>query len=121
MSQNATPASQASTQEEAKKPNLSAASSMHENWEKVHREFQARTSSSAAERERQPRPPSKRASPSRSASAAASCITGFIEVRVPDDWYAEAEALLKTLPLFEPAAGSSEADEDEEGEGWLPA
>ncbi len=47
--------------------------------------------------------------------------TGFIEVRVPDDWYAEAEALLKTLPLFEPAAGSSEADEDEEGEGWLPA
>ena len=30
---------------------------------------------------RQPRPPSNLANPSRSAAAAASCITGFIEVR----------------------------------------
>ena len=47
--------------------------------------------------------------------------TGFIEVRVPDDWFAEAEALLKTLPLFEPATADTEAREDEESEGWLPA
>ncbi|MBE2211912.1 MAG: DUF2007 domain-containing protein [Xanthomonadaceae bacterium] len=43
--------------------------------------------------------------------------TGFVEVRVPDDWYAEAEALLQTLPLVNDAAGPVEADEDDEG--WL--
>lgn len=44
--------------------------------------------------------------------------TGFVEVRVPDDWVEEAEALLKTLPLLN-GGEASQADEDEEG--WLPA
>ena len=45
--------------------------------------------------------------------------TGFVEVRVPDDWVEEAQALLKTLPLLN---GESEATElDEDDEGWLPA
>ena len=45
--------------------------------------------------------------------------TGFVEVRVPDDWFEEAEALLKTLPLLSDAAAPAEADEDDEG--WLTA
>lgn len=45
--------------------------------------------------------------------------TGFVEVRVPDDWVEEAEALLKTLPLLNGGDAPAEADEDEEG--WLPA
>ena len=47
--------------------------------------------------------------------------TGFVEVRVPDDWYEEAQALLKTLPLLRDAGESKEADENEDDEGWLPA
>ncbi len=45
--------------------------------------------------------------------------TGFVEVRVPDDWFEEAEALLKTLPLLNGGNASAETDEGEEG--WLPA
>ena len=45
--------------------------------------------------------------------------TGFVEVRVPDDWVEEAQALLKTLPLLTDAGESAEVDEDDEG--WLPA
>ena len=45
--------------------------------------------------------------------------TGFVEVRVPDDWVEEAQALLKTLPLLNDAGESAEVGEDDEG--WLPA
>lgn len=45
--------------------------------------------------------------------------TGFVEVRVPDDWFEEAEALLKTLPMVSGDNTAVDADEDEEG--WLPA
>ena len=45
--------------------------------------------------------------------------TGFVEVRVPDDWFEEAEALVNTLPLVNGGDVSTKADEDDEG--WLPA
>ena len=45
--------------------------------------------------------------------------TGFVEVRVPDDWVEEAQALLKTLPLLNGASEATEVEEDDEG--WLPA
>lgn len=45
--------------------------------------------------------------------------TGFVEVRVPDDWVEEAQALLKTLPLLNDVGDSAKVDVDDEG--WLPA
>lgn len=36
--------------------------------------------------------------------------TGFVEVRVPDDWFTEADALVRALPLLERTA----VDDDED-------
>ena len=42
--------------------------------------------------------------------------TGLVQVRVPDDWFEEAEALLKTLPLVNGLASPAQDDEADEGD-----
>lgn len=46
--------------------------------------------------------------------------TGFIEVRVPDECFADADALLKMLPLLSAGEGVA-SQENVQHEGWLPA
>lgn len=44
--------------------------------------------------------------------------TGYLQVRVPDDWFEEAEACVRGLPLL---AADPAAEGDPGEEGWLPA
>ncbi len=46
--------------------------------------------------------------------------TGFIQVRVPDEWFEEAQRLLHDLPMLADDATEPDTGDDAE-EGWLPA
>ena len=46
--------------------------------------------------------------------------TGFIQVRVPDEWVEDAETLLRELPMLADNAAQPDTGEDTEA-GWLPA
>ncbi len=50
-------------------------------------------------------------------------VAGFIEVRVPDDWFEEARDVLEARQAgIDAAADASDADgEEAAGEGWLRA